>query len=338
MTAANYLIATGARPALPPIDGLADVDYLTSTTALDLTELPARLAVIGANAIGLELGQAFAHLGTQVTFLDIAESIAPFEEPEISAALTDILAGQGARVATGAQITRVSQAVAGKVTLEGDLGALGSALVVDRVLVATGRAPNTAQLNLDAAGVEVDHRGFVVVDEHLRTTNPRVWAAGDVTASPQFVYVAAAEGALAADHAVGGAGRAVDHRTVPRVTFTTPQIAAVGLTESEATAADYDVVTSVLPLAYVPRAVVNRDTRGLIKLVADRRTDRLLGVHMLADGAGDVIQAGVYALLAGLTVTAMAEAFHPYLTMAEGLKLAAQTFTRDVARLSCCAA
>ena len=176
-----------------------------------------------------------------------------------------------------------------------------------------------------------------MVDEFLRTTNTRVWAAGDVTASPQFVYVSASEGAIVADNAISGAKRSTDYRTLPRVIFTTPQLAAVGLTEAQAAEAGFDVMTSVLPIAHVPRAIVNRDTRGLIKLVADRTTDRLLGVHVLAEGAGEVIQAGVYALMAGLTITEIAGAFHPYLTMAEGLKLAAQTFHRDVAKLSCCA-
>lgn len=241
-------------------------------------------------------------------------------------------------MAVGAQINRVRGAADGTVTLEGDLGDLGSTVIVDRLLVATGRSPNTTELNVGAAGVEVDDRGFVVVDEYLHTTNPRVWAAGDVTASPQFVYVAAYEGALAAGNALIGDRQPIDYRTLPRVTFTAPQIAAVGLTEAQAIGAGFDVVTSVLPLAYVPRAIVNRDTRGLIKLVADRGTDRLLGVHALADGAGEVIQAGVYALMAGLTVADIAGAFHPYLTMAESLKLAAQTFNRDVSKLSCCAA
>jgi mercuric reductase len=327
LTAAHYVIATGARPSVPPIDGIDTVDHLTSTTALDLTELPRTLAVVGANAIGLELGQAFAHLGSQVTFLDIAPRIAPFEEPEISA-----------RVVTGARIERAARSGDGAAVLEGDLPGLGSRLQTDRVLIATGRTPNTDELDLAVAGVEADRRGFVIVDEHGRTTNPRVWAAGDVTASPQFVYVAAAQGALVADNALGDAGRSLDHTTLPRVTFTTPQIASVGLTEADATAAGRDVAVSVLPLTHVPRAIVDRDTRGLIKLVADRRTDALLGVHILARGAGEVIQAGVYALSAGLTVTEIADAFHPYLTMAEGLKLAAQTFTRDVAKLSCCAA
>ncbi|MEX2658313.1 MAG: FAD-dependent oxidoreductase [Acidimicrobiales bacterium] len=294
--------------------------------------------MIGANAIGLELGQAFLHLGAEVTFLDVAERIAPFEEPEVSAAITDALVGEGARVVTGARIRRVSEAADGSVTVEGDLGDAGTALQVDRVLVATGRTPNTFDLGLEAAGVDVDGRGFVVVDEFGRTTNANVWAAGDVTASPQLVYVSAAEGALVADNAVGGLGRTIDYSTLPRVTFTSPQVAAVGLTEAQAIEAGHRTTTSVLALEHVPRAIVNRDTRGLIKLVADADTDRLIGVHVLAEGAGEVIQAGVYALMGGLTVSDMAGAFHPYLTMAEGLKLAAQTFHRDVAKLSCCAA
>lgn len=336
LRAVNYLIATGAHPSLPPINGLADVDYLTSTTALELTEIPRSLAVIGANAIGLELGQLFGRLGTQVTFLDIAERIAPFEEPEISAAMADIFRDEGATIILGARIEKATANDNG-VSLEGELGDTYH-VEAERVLVATGRAPNTETLNLAAAGVEVGRGGFVIVDEFLRTTNSRIWAAGDVTASPQFVYVAASEGALAAENAFSGLGKETDQRIIPRVTFTAPQIAAVGMTEAEAVEAGHDAVTAVLPLSAVPRAIVNRDTRGLIKLVAERATGHLLGVHMLADGAGDVIQAGVYALMAEMTTAEMAGAFHPYLTMAEGLKLAAQTFDKDVTKLSCCAA
>ena len=336
LTATNYLIATGSRPTLPPIAGLEQVDYLTSTTALELTEVPRRLAVIGANAIGLELGQAFTHLGSDVTFLDIADRIAPFEEPEVSAALSGVLVDEGARVITGARIEHVGQTPDG-VVLRGRWEGGDATLVADRVLVATGRLPNTDELNLPAAGVELDERGFVVADDFRATTNRRVWAAGDVAGSPQFVYVSAYEGAIVADNAVSGIGRSIDYRTLPRVTFTSPQVAAVGLTEAQATEAGHEVVTSVLPLEHVSRALVNRDTRGLVKLVADRASDRLLGIHVLAEGAGEVIQAGVYALLAKLTTRELADAFHPYLTMAEGLKLAAQTFTRDVAKLSCCA-
>jgi mercuric reductase len=179
--------------------------------------------------------------------------------------------------------------------------------------------------------------GAIATDEHLRTSNPDVFAAGDCTDSPQFVYVAAYEGALAAENALGGSRR-VDLSALPRVTFTDPQIASAGMTAAEAAASGLEVKSTVLPLSAIPRALVNRERHGLVKLVADADSERLLGASMMAAGAGEVIQAAVLAIKAGMTTTELAETFHPYLTMAEGLKLAAQTFTRDVSRLSCCAA
>jgi mercuric reductase len=164
-----------------------------------------------------------------------------------------------------------------------------------------------------------------------------VFAAGDVTNAPQFVYVAAHHGAAAAENALPGRTRRVDLAALPRVTFTSPQIAAAGLTETQARDAGHAVKTAVLPLSAVPRALVNHDTRGIIKIVADEATDKVLGVHMLADGAGDVIQAAVYAIKYGLTTTDLSETWAPYLTMAEGLRLAAQAFTKDISKLSCCA-
>lgn len=215
----------------------------------------------------------------------------------------------------------------------------GLTVEVDEILVATGRRPNTADIGLDAAGVEVDRVGGVVVDRQLRTANPRIWAAGGVVAGvPQFVYVSAYHGALAADNALAGAARTTDYTGLPRVTFTSPQIASAGLTEAQARESGHAVKTSVLALEHVPRALVNRDTRGLIKLVADADDDRLLGASVLADAAGEVIQSAVLAIRHGITTTELAATFHPYLTMVEGLKLAAQTFDRDVAKLSCCAA
>ncbi len=335
--ATAFLIATGASPSAPPIPGLAEAGLLTSTAALSLTELPARLAVIGASATGLELGQFFLHLGTEVTLLDGAARIAPLEEPEVSDALAAALRAQGARILAPADVLGVERAAG---HLEVKVKAAGQEVVVavDQVLVTTGRRPNTADLGLETAGIAVDARGAVVVDEQLRTANPRVFAAGDVIGGPQFVYVSAYEGALAVDNALLGAGRSVDLTGLPRVTFTSPQLASAGLTEAQARSAGHDVVTSVLPLEAVPRALVNHDTRGVVKLVAEVGTGRLLGASMLADGAGDVIQAAVLAIRHGLTTDELATTFHPYLTMAEGLKLAAQAFTRDVHKLSCCAA
>lgn len=337
VTASIFLIASGASPSVPPIPGLLEAGFLTSTTALELTEVPQRIAVIGANAIGLELGQFFLHVGSKVTFVDVANRIAPFEEPEVSAGLSEVLISQGATIHTSTNVLGVA--------LEGNQRVIhlevdGSEqdLVVDQVLIATGRRPNTAELGLDAAGVNVDLRGAVIVDDHLLTSNPRVYAAGDVTGGPQFVYVSAYEGALAVDNALLGVVRELDFKGLPKVTFTSPQVASAGLTETKALELGYDIITSILPLDAVPRALVNRDTHGLVKLVAEAGTGKLLGASILADGAGDVIQAAVLAIKHGITVDELAATFHPYLTMAEGIKLAAQTFTRDVHKLSCCAA
>jgi len=335
--AERFLIATGASPWAPPIPGLEETGYLTSTTGLDLKERPRSLAVIGGNAIGLEMGQYFANLGSKVTILEVLPRIAPFEDPEVSAAITRVLDDEGLRIITGAQIERVARSD-GKVTIGGRAEGNAITVRVDQLLVATGRRANTADMGLDVAGVQLDQRGSIAVDDMLRTTNSRVWAAGDCTPAPQFVYIAAYEGALAVDNAIGNKSRTVDFRALPRVTFTRPQIASAGLTEEQAHQAGYEVRVSTMPLDVIPRALVNRDTRGLFKLVADAKTDQLLGAHIMAESAGDVILSAVYAIKFHLTIADLSETFHPYLTMAEGMKLAAQTFTRDVAKLSCCAA
>jgi mercuric reductase len=335
--AGRFLIATGAAPWAPPIEGLDDTGYLTSTIALDLAELPAELIVVGANAIGLELGQLFLHLGTRVTLVEALDRVAPFEEPEISAALGEHLESLGARVLTSAFATKAGRAGNRRwldVTMDGAV----ERLEADQLLVATGRRARTTGLGLDAAGVDTDGRGHIMVDDRMATANSLVFAAGDVTTLPQFVYVAALSGAIAAEHALRGTGRRIDLATMPRVTFTSPPIAAVGLTEAEAKKAGHRVVTSLLPLEVVPRALVDHATTGLIKLVADESDGRLFGAHILAEGAGDVIQAAIMALRYRATIDDVAGTFHPYLTMAEGLKLAAQGFSKDVKHLSCCAA
>jgi len=336
LAAAHYLVATGSAPWAPAIPGLDTVDYLTSTTALALDALPASMIVIGGNAIGLELGQFFARLGIRVTVVEALDRLAPFEEPEASAAIEAVFADEGIAVHTGAQVAAVRRDR--DETVATVHGGTEAELRAARILVATGRRPVTAGLNLDAVGVKVGPLDELVVDDTLRTDNPRIWAAGDVTGAPQLVYVAAAHGAIVADNALTDAGRTIDYRHLPRVTFTSPAIASVGLTEAAALAAGHPVDSRILPLEYVPRAVVNRDTRGLVKLVADTHTGRLLGVHAVAEAAGELAAAGVYVLSAGLTVEQLATLWSPYLTMAEALKLAAQTFTRDVAKLSCCAA
>jgi mercuric reductase len=208
----------------------------------------------------------------------------------------------------------------------------------DQLLVATGRRPNTAGLGLERAGIETTERGAIRVDEFLGTTNPHVWAAGDVTGHPQYVYLAAREGNTAARNALEGARLTLDLRSLPRVIFMSPTFAAAGLTDAQATERGIECECRILPMSAVPRALVNRDTRGFVKIVAERSTGRIIGASVVADGAGDVIQAAIYAIQFGLNTDQIASTWAPYLTFAEAFKLAAQTFKRDVSKLSCCAA
>ncbi|CAM3594297.1 mercury(II) reductase [Brevibacillus invocatus] len=336
LSAKRFLIATGASPAVPNIPGLDEVDYLTSTTMLELKKVPKRLAVIGSGYIGMELGQLFHHLGSEVTLMQRSPRLLKEYDPEISEAIAQTLTEQGVNLVTGASFERIEQeGEIKKVHLE--INGKKRIIEVDQLLVATGRTPNTATLNLQAAGVEVGSRGEIVIDEYSKTTNSRIYAAGDVTLGPQFVYVAAYQGAVAAGNAVGGLNKKLNLEVVPGVTFTAPAIATVGLTEQQAKEKGYEVKTSVLPLDAVPRALVNRETTGVFKLVADAKTLKVLGAHVVAENAGDVIYAATLAVKFGLTIEDLRETLAPYLTMAEGLKLAALTFDKDVSKLSCCA-
>lgn len=332
LTAERYLVATGASPAVPPIAGLEEAGYLTSTTALELTELPRRLVVVGGNYVGLELAQLFARLGSRVSLVEMLDRIAPFEEPQASAVIAGVFADEGIEVVTGSPVERVERDGEDKIVVAG-----GHRLAADEILVATGRLANTELLSLDRAGVETNERGQIEVDPTLRTSNPHVFAAGDVTPAPQFVYVAAAMGATAAENALTDGERTIDYSALPRITFTSPQIAAVGLTDEQANEDGIDCSCRTLELRHVPRALVERDTRGIVKLVVERGDRRIVGATVVAEGAGDVILAAVYAVQFGLTLDQVVETWAPYLTMSEGLKLAAQTFDREVAYLSCCA-
>ncbi|MDP9484697.1 MAG: mercury(II) reductase [Actinomycetota bacterium] len=338
LRAGAYLVATGARPAVPEVPGLEEAGYLTSTTNMEQDRLPASVLVIGAGYVGLEQGQLLSRLGSRVTVMQRGPRLLPDGEPEVSEAMREGLEREGIAVLTGVRVERAEKTEDGKKRLYLTVDGEERVLEGEEILVAAGRKPNVEELGLDRAGVELDERGAVRVDEGLGTTNPRVWAVGDVTLGPQYVYVAAHEGAMAADNALSGAGRTLDFGALPGVMFTDPQVATVGLTEARARAEGRDVETSVLPLSAVPRALVNRDTLGVVKLVADADTRRLLGAHIAAENAGEVIYAATLAVRFGLTVSDLADGFAPYLTMSEGLKLAAQTFGRDVSKLSCCAA
>jgi len=331
VSADRFLIATGAAAAVPPIPGLADTPYWTSTEALVAERIPEHLIVLGGSVVGLELGQAFVRLGARVTIIELGQRLLPRDDAAIGETLKTVLEQEGMRILTGVQTRSVKHA-AGRFQVDIEAAALSG----DAVLVATGRRPNTAWLDLAAAGVHTEKNGSIAVDDHLRTSVEHIYAAGDCTNLPQFVYVAAAAGTRAAINMMGGAA-ALDLSILPAVVFTDPQVATVGLTEAEARKQNIDADSRMLPLENVPRALANFDTRGFIKLVAEKQTGRLLGAQVVAAAGGEIIQAAALALRNRMTLNDLADQLFPYLTMVEGLKLAAQTFTKDVTQLSCCA-
>jgi mercuric reductase len=324
------LIATGASATVPQIPGLKDTPYWTSTEALVSDSIPERLAVIGSSVVSVELAQAFARLGSRVTIL--ARSALFFrEDPAIGEALTAAFRAEGIEVLVHTQASQVAHAD-GVFVLTTPLGELHA----DRLLVATGRAPNTRGLRLEAAGVAKNAQGAIVIDAGMHTSVPGIFAAGDCTDQPQFVYVAAAAGTRAAVNMTGGEAT-LDLTAMPAVVFTDPQVATVGLSEAEAHLRGIETDSRTLALDNVPRALVNFDTRGFIKLVIEADSRRLIGVQAVAPEAGEVIQTAALAIRAGMTAEDLADQLFPYLTMVEGLKLAAQTFRKDVKQLSCCA-
>ncbi|HVC17991.1 MAG TPA: mercury(II) reductase [Rhodanobacter sp.] len=324
------LIATGARAALPPIPGLQDTPYWTSTEALVSDTIPPRLAVIGSSVVAVELAQAFVRLGSKVTIL-ARKRLFSREDPAIGEAIATVFRTEGIEVLEHTQASRVRHAGGEFVLSVGD-----SELRADQLLVAIGRAPNTCGLALEAAGVTVGSEGAIVIDRGMHTSAPHIYAAGDCTDQPQYVYVAAAAGMRAAVNMTGG-DAALDLTTMPAVVFTDPQVATVGLSEAQARLAGIETDSRTLTLDNVTRALANFDTQGFIKLVAEAGSGRLLGVQTVAAQAGEIIQTAAVAIRARMTVQDLADQLFPYLTMVEGLKLAAQTFTKDVKQLSCCA-
>ena len=333
--ARKVIITTGASPSLPPIPGIETVPHLTSTTALELEQLPKSLLVIGGGYIGCELGQMFARAGVTVTIVDIVPILSA-GEPDISNALAWYLREEGVVIRENVKTKTILKTESG-IALDISDGGKNETLEAEQVLVTTGRRPNTAGLGLDEAGIELLPNRGIKVDDRMRTTKPGVYAAGDVTGRDQFVYMAAYGARIAARNALNGDSLRYDNAAMPAVVFTDPQVASVGLTEAAAREQGFRVKTSVLPLDYVPRALAARDTRGLIKLVAEAGSGQLLGAHILAPEGADSIQSAALAIKCGLTVQQLGEAIFPYLTTVEGLKLAAQAFDKDVTKLSCCA-
>ncbi|MHB1169387.1 MAG: dihydrolipoyl dehydrogenase family protein, partial [Longimicrobiales bacterium] len=306
------------------------------TTVMELEELPSSMTVLGGSAVGLELGQVFARLGVRVTVLEVLPRLLPEEDEDAAAELRLRLEAEGLEICTDAQITMV-EAVDDQVVLHATVAGQKRRFEANRILAATGRRANTGELELERAGAKLDAKGFVRVDGGMQTSNADVFAAGDVTGGPGFVYVAAAGGRVAAENALGDGGRTLDLRAVPRVTFTSPQVAAVGLTPSEARANGLDVDVSRLGLEHVPRALVEHRATGWIQVVAEKDSGRIVGVQAVGPHAAELLGEATLAVRLELTIDQVTDTLHPYLTWVEGFKLAVQAFRMDVSKLSCCA-
>ena len=340
----KFLVALGSSPVAPEIEGLDEVPYmtsdlLTSEEDMELAELPESLVIVGGGYIAMELGQMFSRFGSQVTILERSDQVLKHGyEPEVGRALQDILREEGVDTRTDATIRRVRPTDEGvDVELES-----GDEVRAERLLVATGRRPNTQDIGLDLAGVQTNGEGEILVDEHLRTSAPHIFAAGDVIGnqlrSQMATPVGAHDGKIVAENAFSGNGtRSVDHSVIPRAIFTDPQVGIVGITEEEGIARGHRCWCRTIPMELVPRAKAIHDTRGIIKMVADADTDKVLGVSMVGASAAEVIHEAAMGLRFGATIDDFIDMIHIYPTMAEALKIAAISRHKDPAKLSCCA-
>src|SRR5438128_7676548 len=342
------LIATGSRPVIPDVDGLSRVPFLTSDLLTvgehqELTDLPRSILILGAGYIALELGQMFSRFGVEVTLLERSpELLSHGYEPEVGPAVRELLEAEGIRILRRATVLRVRNDGDSAVA-EVEHAAGRETLKAARLLVAAGRRPNTDHIGIERSGVQLDSHGQVRVDEFLRTTVPHIFAAGDGSGQEQHAQMAtpvgSQDGGLAAHNALAPdePPRAVNHRVVPRVIFIDPAVAVVGMTEKEAVAAGHPCWCRTLPMSLVPRAGAIRDTRGIVKMVANANTSEVLGVTMVGSSAAEVIHEATMALRFRARLADFIELLHVYPTMAEALKIAAISRFKDPAKLSCCA-
>ncbi|HIQ30148.1 MAG TPA: mercury(II) reductase [Candidatus Caldiarchaeum subterraneum] len=331
----GILIATGSRPHPPPIPGLDRTSYLDSDKIWGLEEQPGSMLILGGGAIGVEIGQAMQRLGTEVTLVEVLDRILPAAEPEISSELLAALREEGMDVRIKTRVVEVWQGNGvKKARLMSNKGE--EEITVDEVLIATGRRANTDSLHLEKAGVDVDERGFIKVDSMMRTSNPKIFAAGDVVAKNLMLEtLSAREGVIAAINMTGGEAE-MDYSVVPVVTFTEPQAASVGLTEAEAMQRYRACACRVIHVKDLAKAGITGEARGLAKLVIHPETKEILGFHTLSPHASEYILAAAEALRRRATVYDLLDMVHVFPAYSEALKLSAVAFLRPLSLMPCC--
>ncbi|WP_263248747.1 dihydrolipoyl dehydrogenase [Saccharopolyspora rosea] len=314
VSARDVIIATGSVPVQLPLPGADLPGVITSDGAFGLTEVPGRIAIIGGSAVGAEWASLFASLGSEVSIIEMQKTLVPAEDAEIGKQLGRLFGKRGINVLTDATVSKIEQSGSAlRVTVD---GAKAQQIDADVVLVGVGRKPNTAQLDLDKAGVATDQRGFVTVDEALRTNVEHVYAIGDVTGKALLAHVASHQGIVAAE-TIAGHHASIDYNVIPAATFTHPEIASVGLTEAQATEAGHEVVTAKFPFAALGRAQTYGDTDGFLKIVAGKKYGEVLGVHILGPSASDLITEGALAITLEATLDELAETIHAHPTLGE---------------------
>jgi pyruvate/2-oxoglutarate dehydrogenase complex dihydrolipoamide dehydrogenase (E3) component len=325
---AKAVIATGARAVLPPIPGLADARPRTNETIFELTARPRRLAVIGGGPIGAELAQAFERLGCEVTVVEVARQLLPREDADAAEIVERRLRAEGVRLLLGASVEAVEARGDAKLLRVREAGGAVGEILADEILVAAGRLPNVEGLNLESAGVEVDVRAGIRVNDHLQTTNPRIYAAGDVCMSWKFTHAADAAAKLAVQNALFLRTQRLSSLVMPWCTYTDPEVAHVGLSEREAGERGIAIDTYRVPLEQVNRAVVDGEDEGFVKLHVARGRDRILGATIVAAHAGEMISEVTLAMVGKLGLARLLGVIHPYPTQAEGIKRTAGAWVR----------
>jgi pyruvate/2-oxoglutarate dehydrogenase complex dihydrolipoamide dehydrogenase (E3) component len=318
--AERVFLDLGTRATIPDIRGLADAAPLTHVEALELDRLPEHLIVLGGGYVGVEFAQAFRRFGSRVTVVEYGAQLLGREDPDVAKAVRAIFEDDGIDVILGAETRSVEGHSCERVRLHLQTRAGEQVLQGSDVLVAAGRAPNTEGVGLDRAGVELDPRGYIRVNEHLETSAPYVWAMGECAGSPQFTHVAFDDFRIVRDN-LGGGKRTTRDRVIPYCVFIDPELGRVGLNETEAKQNGVDVRVVTLPMASVLRARTLGETRGFMKVLLDTRSDRIFGFTMLGPGAGEVIAVVQMAMLAGLPYTRLRDAIFTHPTMAEGLNV-----------------
>ena len=314
----KIFINTGTRPRILPIPGLDQVEVLTNRNIMDLKEVPAHLIALGGNYLGLEFGQMFRRLGSEVTVVELGDQIIPREDPEVSESLKEALEGEGMTFHLGAKTTKVAKTPGGlEIVIEKKDGTTQT-LKGTHLLVSIGQVPNSDDLGLEKAGVATDKFGFVQHDGKLETNVPGVWVLGDVKGGAAFTHVSYDDYLVIYDNLVNGKNRTIDNRQIPYALFTDPELGRVGLTEREARAKGYRLKIGSVPMAYVARAIERAETNGLMKIVINADNDRILGATILGPDGGELVQILMALMMADAPWTLFENAMFIHPTLAEG--------------------